>query len=114
MRRPRFVTFMVVAALGAAAFNISRLAADRLAGPEAALYLVASWGLWSLKPWARMLAMAYLGYLLVSFLLWGVRGLGGHELFTVMAWQILVLPVLTFCFMYLYNGRRYFTSAPQD
>ena len=116
MRRPRFVIFLAAASVAAAVHGLSGLAIWPTVGAWLALletvaYLGTAWGLWMLRPWARILAMVYLGYLLLSFLLWGVRGFGEPGVVTIMAWQIMVLPVLTFCFMYLYNGRRYFHAV---
>ncbi len=123
MRRPRFVVFLVAAAVAAALYDLWITSVALRAGSfgvsslrvlETLMYLICARGLWMLRPWARMLAMAYLAYLLITFIIWGVRGFGAPELFSVMAWQILVLPVLTFCFMYLYNGRRYFPASPRN
>ena len=128
-RRPRCVMVLVgvaVALVGYEAFSILLRplaayqqvwfglhfygqAARALSVAHIVVYAVGAWGLWHLRPWARKAAMAYLVYLLASFIIWGVRRDDISEgAFYVMAWQLSVLPVVTFCLMYLYNGVRYF------
>jgi hypothetical protein len=128
--RPRFVVALVAGALTLAAFELWRAAVSHPAGYErfllgirmdgaaarvaaaanAALCAIAAFGLWRMRAWARWLAMGYLGFLIGSFLLWGVRGSTGTDLTTVMLWQMFVLPFLTFALMYLQRGGRYFKS----
>jgi hypothetical protein len=76
--------------------------------PHVVLYLVGAWGLWQLRSWARMGAMAYLAYMLVSFVIWGVRDHASEGVRYVMAWQIFIVPFVTFCFMYLQRGAKHF------
>lgn len=125
--RPRFVVFLSVAAATVAvaelAFAISADGMAERAWAGRAVYgsaaraaalanaLVCSfgaWGLWRLKGWGRNLAMGYLAFVLVSFLLWGAQADAEHELVYTMGWQMFVLPVVVFCLMYLYNGEKYF------
>ena len=127
-RRPRFVVAIVVAALVVVAYECFSLftrpaeiyeqvwfgmkfrgeAARVAAVPHVVIYLVGSWGLWRQKSWARIAAMGYFGYLLLSFVLWGLRNEDHTPVFQIMAWQMVCLPFNTFCFMFLYNGSRYF------
>ena len=83
-------------------------AARIAAVPHVVVYVLGAWGLWQLRPWARKAAMVYFAYVILSFLIWGVRGYGSEGVLYVMAWQIFVLPLVTFCLMYLYRGERYF------
>jgi hypothetical protein len=125
--RPRFVVFLSVAALAVAvaelAFAIAPggpaerawagravygLAARGVAGVNALVCLLGAWGLWRLKSWSRSLAMAYLAFVLISFLLWGVNASAENKLAYTMGWQMFVLPFVVFCLMYLYNGEKYF------
>jgi hypothetical protein len=125
--RPRFVVALVAGALALAAFEISNAllvhadyerfllgfrldgtAARAAAAADAALCMVLAAGLWSARAWARWLGMGYLGFLIGSFLLWGVRGSAGTDVTTVMLWQMFVLPFLTFGLMYLQRGGRFF------
>ena len=126
--RPRFVLALCVAAAVMASYEAVHLIVTplayyretwigvRLAGWRAvsvcmvhiALCGIVGSGLWRLKPWSRWAAMAYLGFVLVSFLLGGVKAYRGERVVAVMAWQMLVLPFVTFCFMYLQSGKRYF------
>lgn len=76
------------------------------------IYMVGAFGLWTLKPWARLAAMAYLLYLLASFVIWGVRDAGGQGVVVVMAWQMFVLPFITFSLMYLQQGASHFGVGP--
>ncbi len=55
---------------------------------DIAIYMVGAVGLWLLKRWARTGAMIYLLYLLVSFVIWGVRGGSGEGVVVIMAWQM--------------------------
>jgi hypothetical protein len=127
--RPRFVAALCLAALVAVALEfvaIVLLPFDALTvpvldavltGPVAVLALMVhaafqstiAVGLWRLRRWARMLAMGYLGFLLASFLLWGLGGVGAREAVSVLVFQVCGLPFLTFSFMYLYGGGRYFS-----
>ena len=130
--RPRFVSVLTVTALLAAATSLADLAgavaatADppRLLGfeiptpfawilavAEPAAYIATALGLWRLRPWARVVAMAYLAYVIVSFLFFGVAATDGRRATAVMLWQISVVPFATFCFMFLYNGARYFDAT---
>ncbi len=125
--RPRFVVVLAVAAGLAGLFQFVVAFAPQGAGELAwigplldnsgarmwpAVYgllcWVGAWGLWRLRRWGRNLAMAYLVFVLASFLLWGIRAGSDHELAYVMGWQMFVLPFVVFCLMYLYNGERYF------
>jgi hypothetical protein len=123
--RPGFVVGIALAAAVVAAFELASALAvadlERfvlgawLAGRSARLVslvhaatcAVTALGLWRMRPWARWLAMGVLGYLIATFLIWGVRG-GRADVGDVMLWQMLVLPFLTFGFMYLQRGGRYF------
>ena len=78
---------------------------------QAAVQIMIAVGLWLLRPWARLAAMGYLGFLLASFLLWGLGSGHGREPVYVLVWQLCVLPFLTFSFMYLYRGAHYFVAA---
>lgn len=80
---------------------------------DVAIYIVGAFGLWALKPWARVGAIAYLLYLLSSFVIWGVRDTGGRGVIVIMAWQMFVLPFITFSLMYLQQGASYFGVTPQ-
>jgi hypothetical protein len=81
----------------------------RVAGlVDIAIYVAGAVGLWMLRPWARTGAIVYLLYLLVSFVIWGVRDSSGRGVFAIMAWQMFVLPFITFSLMYLQGGARYF------
>lgn len=126
--RPPFVVGLCVAAVAVAAIELVYLALApsasvvasalgvRLVGrpaqvvvlAHAAVQIAVGCGLWVLRPWARLAAMGYLGYLLASFLLWGLGGGHGRDAWYMLAWQLCVLPFLTFSFMYLYRGGRYF------
>jgi len=81
---------------------------------DIAIYLTGAIGLWALRPWARAGAMVYLVYLLVSFVIWGVRDAGGRGVLVVMAWQMFALPFITFSLMYLQRGAAYFGVRPSD
>ena len=127
--RPRFVAALCLAASLAVAvellailllpFDVLTVPAlgAMLTGPVAVLALLVhaafqstiAVGLWHLRRWARMLAMGYLGFLLASFLLWGLGGVGAREAVSVLVFQVCGLPFLTFSFMYLYGGGRYFS-----
>lgn len=122
--KPRFVVALCLVAVAIAVAELVELFASstedyghvwfgielagtwaRVAGiADIAIYLVGAVGLWLLRPWARLGAMAYLLYLLVSFVIWGVRDAGGHGVLVVMAWQMFVLPFITFSLMYLQRG----------
>ena len=125
--RPRFVVLLAVAAailaVAELVFAISpagpveRVWAGRTVyGPaargaslvNALVCSIGAWGLWRLKSWSRNLAMGYLAFVLVSFLLWGVQAGAEHRLAYTMGWQMFVLPFVVFCLMYLYNGEKYF------
>jgi hypothetical protein len=125
--RPGFVVGIVLASFAAFAFETWAAVAGaterfvlgvwlhggaaRLASlVHAGTCAVAAYGLWRMRPWARLLAMGVLGYLIATFLIWGVRG-GRADVGTVMLWQMLVLPFLTFGFMYLQRGARYFRDG---
>ena len=119
--RPRYVIALVVAALATAAYELAIEVLDPPAARErfvlgfllvgdaarwsslatALLCLVGAAGLWWRRPWGRQLAIAYLVYLLASFLLWGVRGGAAGDLLGLVFWQLLVLPFLVFCLMFL-------------
>jgi hypothetical protein len=75
---------------------------------DVSIYIVGAAGLWTRRRWARIAAMIYLLYLLVSFVIWGVRGADGQDVLSVMAWQMLALPFITFSLMYLQNASAYF------
>ncbi|MEE8311135.1 MAG: hypothetical protein V3R77_02680 [Candidatus Binatia bacterium] len=77
-------------------------------GAHVGVQILVGCGLWLLRPWARLAGMGYLGFLLASFLLWGLGDGHGREPGYVLAWQLCVLPFLTFSFMFLYGGGRYF------
>ena len=126
-QRPRFVVALVLAALAGVVYQgaATWLGADAKtvwpglvlggnAGRAAALVhagvcALIAWGLWRMQAWGRWLGMAYLGALIASFLFWGVRG-HDEDLATIIAWQAFVLPLLTFGFMYLQRGSRYFRA----
>ena len=127
-RKPPFVVALVIGAVAIAACEVFASAggnsathvwpglvlsgfAARAAGLAHAIICAASaWGLWRLRAWARLLTMGYLGCAIASFLFWGVRG-GEEDVVVIMAWQMFVLPLLTFGFMYLQRGSLYFTGA---
>lgn len=127
-RRPPFVVALVLGAVVVAVYEATVFLSDGAArnvwpgvfvqgaaGQAAALLhtsvcAAGAWGLWQLRAWGRWLAMAYLGSLITSFLLWGLRG-GDEDVAAIMAWQMFVLPLLTFGFMYLQRGARYFHAA---
>ena len=77
-------------------------------------YLVTALGLWRLRPWARFTAMAYLAAVVTAFLFVGVAAGEGKRATAVLLWQISVVPFATFCFMFLYNGGRYFNSVAEN
>jgi hypothetical protein len=130
--RPRFVVALSLTALGIGIYELTELllvpAAEHgqvwfgfqlrgwTAAAAATLDVVVLWtgacGLWRLRAWGRLLAMVYLGYVIVSFLIWGVRGLGSEDVLMVMLWQVFVLPFVTFSLMYLHNGASYFGVDP--
>lgn len=122
--RPRFVVVLCVAAWLIAALElVGVLVADpasrvpfgvlelRLGAAggllESVALCVGAWGLWTLRPWARVAAMAYLAAVILSFLFWGV-GVGSDRAAWTLVWQLTVVPFATFCYMFLHNGRRYF------
>lgn len=130
--RPRFVVVLSFAAMLAAVAALSELpvalgaqvyrralfgaAVDGTAARvvtviEPLVYVAAAAGLWRRRPWARMLAMAYFALVIASFLFFGVSASDGKRATAVLLWQISVVPFATFCFMFLYNGARYFTDA---
>lgn len=126
--RPRFVVALCGAAAIMIVYEVVQLASTpiayyretwigvRMAGWPAivasgfhiALCAIVGHGLWRLKAWSRIAAMAYLAFVLVSFLLVGVKAYRGGRVVAVMMWQMFVLPFVTFCFMYLYGGKRSF------
>jgi len=126
-QRPRFVVALVLGAVAGVVYQAAvtwleadpktvwpGLVLDGSAGRAVALVhagvcALSAWGLWRMQAWGRWLGMAYLGALIASFLLWGVRG-HDEDLATIMAWQAFVLPLLTFGFMYLQRGSRYFRA----
>lgn len=74
---------------------------------ESCALSIGAWGLWKLRPWARLAAMGYLAAVILSFLFLGVGA--GHDRATrTLLWQITVVPFATFCYMFLHNGARYF------
>jgi hypothetical protein len=77
---------------------------------EACALGIGAWGLWHLRPWARVGAMSYLAAVILSFLFLGV-GTGSDRAAWTLVWQISVVPFATFCYMFLYNGRRYFGAG---
>jgi hypothetical protein len=126
--RPRYVVALVSGAAAIAVYQVCLLFDDgtaaRIVWPgvfavggisraaalvHASVCSMGAWGLWHLRPWARLLAMGYLGALIASFLVWGLRG-GDEDLAAMMAWQMLVLPLLTFGFMYLQRGAQHFRA----
>ena len=128
--RPRFVAALCLATLAVVVAEIcvlvfrpaaslsTSLVGIALEGGGAALaigahvivQIIVGCGLWLLRPWARLAGMVYVGFLLASFLLWGLGGGRGREPVYVLVWQLCVLPFLTFSFMYLYGGARYFVT----
>jgi hypothetical protein len=126
--RPRFVVALAAGAVAWAAFEAwNVLSADSgayqrfvlgvrlegvparvLAAVNAASCAMLAVGLWSTRAWARLFAMGYLGFVIGSFLLWGVRDSNGTNVTTVMLWQMFVLPFLIFGLMYLQRGARFF------
>jgi len=131
--RPRFVVVLALAAAVIGAIELFGLflrplehyeqvwfgyqfygAAARVAAvPHVIIYFVGAWGLWRLRPWARIGAMVYLGYMLASFMIWGVRDYDSEGIGYVMVWHAFVVPFVTFCLMFLYRGERYFPRVPQ-
>ena len=126
--RPRFVLILCVAAWLAAAVEMLSAIAGAPSGGfrgallglrfggelgrvirvvEACALCVGAWGLWNLRPWARVVAMGYLALLILSFLFFGV-GAGSDRATWTLVWQITIVPFATFCYMFLHNGRRYF------
>jgi hypothetical protein len=131
--RPRFVVALVLAAIAVALYDAGTAAfasqdyerlwlGQRIGGAPArlvalanvALCGVAAWGLWRMRPWARVLAMLYLGYVIGSFLIWGLGGSGGEDLASIMLWQMFVLPLLVFGLMYLQRGGKYFRPPARE
>jgi hypothetical protein len=88
-------------------YRLEGAAARMTAVVNAAVCVVLAGGLWTTRVWARLAAMAYLGFMIGSFLVWGVRG-SSRDLATIMLWQMFVLPFLTFALMYLQRGGRFF------
>jgi hypothetical protein len=130
--RPRFVRVLTVMALVAAGASLADLPATfgatsdprRLLGidvpapiawilaiAEPGAYLATAVGLWRLRPWARVVTMGYLAFVIVDFLFFGVAATDGRRATAVMLWQISVVPFATFCFMFLYDGARYFAKT---
>ncbi len=122
---------LVVVALSATVLELGRLAlggpADysqtlfgwRFSGNVAALVLLVhlavwlpgAWGLWTRRAWARWLAMAYLGYLLGCFMIWGVRDVRQLGAGWALAWHAALVPSATFAVGFLWQGARYFESG---
>jgi hypothetical protein len=132
--RPRFVVVLCVAAwLVAALEMLGAVAGTPVAGAHAALLglrfdgdfgralrvlescalCLGAWGLWNLRPWARLAAMGYLAAVILSFLFLGV-GTGRDRATWTLLWQITVVPFATFCYMFLHNGARYFGARRGD
>jgi len=126
--RPRFVVVLCLVAWLAAALELTGALVDLPVGggPAAALgrrfggdfgrllgvvessaLCAGAWGLWRLRPWARVTAMAYLAAVVLSFLFFGV-GTGRDRATWSLLWQVTIVPFATFCYMFLHNGRRYF------
>jgi hypothetical protein len=78
---------------------------------EIALLLTGVWGLWRLRPWARIGAMSYLAAVILSFLFFGVASSEGSRAAWTLVWQVSMVPFATFCFMFLYNDRRRFEAS---
>lgn len=76
-----------------------------------AVWLPGAWGLWTRRAWARWLAMAYLGYLLGCFMIWGVRDVRQLGAGWALAWHVALVPSATFAVGFLWQGGRYFESA---
>ena len=129
VRRPRFVIVLCAAATVGAFLRVfdSLSSVDsmrsvfgvvlqgdsaRVLGAVEAILLVAvACGLWALRAWARKAAMAYLAAIVVSFLFFGVTTDADSRAAWTLVWQVSMVPFATFCFMFLYNGERYF-GAP--
>jgi hypothetical protein len=79
---------------------------------EAVALTLGSVGLWRRRLWARTATMAYLAAVIVSFLFFGVASSDQSRAVWTLAWQVSMVPFATFCFMFLYNGRRYFVVEP--
>ena len=130
--RPRFVRVLTVTALVAAGASLANLPATFGATPdprrllgidipaslawilaivEPGAYIATAVGLWRLRPWARVVTMAYLAFVIASFLFFGVAATDGRRATAVMLWQVSVVPFATFCFMFLYDGGRYFAET---
>jgi hypothetical protein len=130
--RPRFVRVLTVTALVAAGASLANLPTAFGATPdlrrllgidiptslawilaiaEPGAYIATAVGLWRLRPWARVVTMAYLAFVIVSFLFFGVAATDGRRATAVMLWQVSVVPFATFCFMFLYDGARYFAET---
>lgn len=126
--RPRFVVVLCLVAWLVAALELAGTVVDlplrdgpvalvgrRFGGDLARLLPVVeslalcagAWGLWNLRPWARVAAMAYLAAVILSFLFLGV-GTGHDRPAWSLLWQVTIVPFATFCYMFLYNGRRHF------
>lgn len=130
--RPRFVVALCAAGVILAAIGMwSAIAGETPAhGPTAQLGLLrfggdagrvlraaesialcaGAWGLWTLRPWARLAAMGYLAAVILSYLFLGV-GAGRDRAAWTLVWQVSIVPFATFCYMFLHNGRRYFAAA---
>ncbi|HYC56172.1 MAG TPA: hypothetical protein VEL28_14655 [Candidatus Binatia bacterium] len=132
--RPRFVAVLAAAALLAVAYDVwllastgsleglrihwlgievSGAAAAALAAVRMLVHGAGAWGLWRLRAWARMGGMIYLGALLASMLfLWRPSGYGAGSAAAALLLQVSMIPLCTFCLMYLYRGARDFGAPP--
>jgi hypothetical protein len=129
--RPRFVVVLCLAGVLAAALEMLDVVAGdpaarshaallglRFSGDagrlvravEACVLCVGAWGLWHLRPWARVGAMSYLAAVILSFLFLGV-GTGSDRAAWTLLWQVSVVPFATFGYMFLHNGGRYFGAG---
>jgi hypothetical protein len=131
VRRPRFVVVLCAAALATALLRVVDVlrgaealreifgtalqgdAARLVAVLEAITLAVGAYGLWRLRPWARIGAMVYLAAVVVSFLFFGAPGDTDQRAVRTLFWQVSMVPFATFCFMFLYNGERHFAARPR-
>lgn len=131
--RPRFVVVLCIAAWLAAGLELAGVVTEfrwggahaaliglRFEGPlgrvvrvlESCALCAGAWGLWRLRPWARIAAMGYLALVILSFLFLGVGTGRGRAAWTLL-WQVTIVPFATFCYMFLHNGRRHFGNDEQ-